>query len=275
MQVCSNIDPFCPAAVGGKYMDAASTKSLAVPQHRRFSVITNANGAASFLVTPSYLLDVFFGTVAAGIATFTIAGTSSPITAQSVRLVSCGLKIRSVVAPLSASGMVRIRGFAAKNGSSLTTASISTYNCDFYEDIPLNSCKEVAVVLRRNDPTAKNFVSPATINSTNNLTDMVMPGWGPVLVSVDGGPVSLASLDVELFYNWEIILADDDSLAQVQTSSPVFNQTVSTATDILSSAGKNVFLAGASAVASYVERGAIKLLGARFPMLAPLALTVD
>jgi len=258
--ICSITDPFCAGAVGSKYMDFGSVKSLAYPVHGRFSLTTNATGQASVLLFPSYTYFpwIYATTMAASVATFTGAMTAGGNLANvdTVRVVSMGVKIRSIVAPLSASGIVRIRGFAPKNTGNFSSIGITTFNCDYYEDVPINFCKEVDVILRRTDPTAKNWRTLAEMSSTANGDGQILPGFGALMISVDGGPVSLASLDIEYFVNWEVVIDDSNALAQVQTSSPSFNPTVSTAIDIVSSTARNIFTNGANQVAGYIEKEA-------------------
>lgn len=274
--VCSTTDPFCSHAVGAKYMDNGSIKSLALTRHDRVTITTSTNGQWANMFVPSYNLKPWISPVSVitSVADFTAAaGTASgaPV-AASCRLVSMGLKLRSIVAPLSASGMVRIRGFGAQTTSTLANVDITTYNCDFFQDIPLNACKEVVVNLKRVDPTAKNFRTPSAINPDAVFTNMVCPGFGPVLISVDGGPVSLPVLDVETFQNWEITFPDSDALQQAATKSPPFVQKISTVSDAISSSAENIFLTGASAFGAYIEKNAIKLLSGALGDLGGMAL---
>lgn len=278
-QVCSTTDPFCVAAVGGKYMDGASVKSVALPRHSRGVIGTNGLGVGACLFMPNYSFANFAGpdTISSTNVTWTsvLAASGNPA-AVNCRLVSYGIKLRNITSSMTNGGIVRIRGFSPRDLSTIVAGvDPTTYNCDFYEDVPLSACREVAIVGRRVDATSKNFRGVAEINPSSAIAAVVPPGFGVVLVFVEGATASSLVLDFELFFNWEIQLADSDTFQQIATRSPVFNPVVNDVTDIISSSAKNVFLAGTSAVASFVERHALKLLASAVPQLRPFAMLVD
>jgi len=272
-QVCSNADPFCDAANGGKYLDLSSARTLAFPKHSRFVITTNASGEGAVLAIPSYLYQpiVYATAVAAGVATFAgVMPLSGNLDASSYRLVSMGFRLRNITAPLSSSGMLRIRGFNAIAGASVLSVPTAGYNCDFYEDIALQNVNEVAVIVRRTDPSAKNFRDPFVTNPTNLLTNMVMPGFGCVLVAVDGAPASVTVVDIEVICNYEVSIQDTDTIAQLATPAPIYDPTSETISNIVTSTGKSVFIKGAAQVAKSVEEHAISLLSSRLSAMMML-----
>lgn len=263
--VCSITDPFCEHAIASKYSDLANTKSLPFAYHGRLVLTCDAGGYAAAAMLPVYnylpwcYATSFTGSTATFSLTNPLIANTLPV-AGACRMVSMGVKLRSIVAPLNASGMVRIRGFASQDTSGLNSVDINTYNCDFYEDIPLNACKETCVILKRLDPTAKNFVDPADITPTNNPNTVNVPGFGFVLIAVGGGPPGFTVLDIEVFCHWEVTLSDNNQLSQLMTSPPPYNPHLSNAVDAVSSTSKNVFLAGAEMVGKYIEKHAIEYL---------------
>jgi len=187
-----------------------------------------------------------------------------------------GMIIRSIVAPLSASGMVRIRGFGVRDTGIFASVRLDTYYCDFYEDVPLFNCKEVAVVFRRLDQTAKNWVNPGPsgLAPTAAANNQLLPGFGAVMIAVDGGPASLASLDVEYFSNWEIIIDDSDATAQLATRPPPYSPHADAVVAEVSSAMQTVYLEGKKAVEKEIKNLGVSLLGrlrgsVRLPMIMP------
>jgi len=171
-----------------------------------------------------------------------------------------GIIVRSLVAPLSASGMVRIRTFANETTSLLAAVDLTTYNCDDYLDIPLNNCHETAVVVRRLDETSKYWKTVAEFDVNNNITNTSNTGFGQVMVSIDGGPLSLPVLDIEYVLHWEVRVTDSDNLAQIQTPPPPFNPTVNNATAVMQSTAVSIFDKGVSQVSKYVEKKAAQAL---------------
>lgn len=282
-QVCSVNDPFCSAAIGAKYLDQSSVRSLAISSHGRVTVITNANGEACTAFCPSYYYVPFTNatTMTGGVATFTTAFSTATLpNATAVRLVSWGVTARNIVAPLSASGMVRIRGFTPHDFSTLAPGvDMMTYNCDAYDDIPTQYAKEIAIVGRRTDPTCKNWRAVGSINPSALPVTWVAPGFGCTLIAVTGAPVNTPVLDLEYIFNWEIMLEDSNTLSQMSTKAPVYNQAIETASNVVSSSSQNIFKAGVSAVGKYIERKAILALGTYLGgpagAVAARAITVD
>lgn len=262
-QVCSVMDPFCVHAKNAKYPDLTSALTLPYQQHERFTLSTSATGQISTLFYPSYGYNPYFpqNSFAAGVATYgpKLAGINYA-SVSSVRLVSFGIIIRSVVAPLSASGVVRVRMFTAPDPSTLATLNVSTYNCDDYMDIPLNVCKETCVVLKRVDETAKFWKTPGEYDAGFTAPTQTKNGFGQVLINIDGGPASLAVLDIEYILHWEVKMLDSDVLAQIATPSPQFHPAVQSATDKVQSTAKSIFTNGVGQLATYVETHAAAAL---------------
>jgi hypothetical protein len=287
-QVCSLTDPFCKHALSAKYMDMSSTRSLPYSSHLRTTITTGVQGTGALLFTPNYFyqpyqVGAFAGATVYNFGTAMTAGPS--LVASAYRITSMGVIVRSVVAPLSASGMVRVRGYANKTATNLGTIDTGNYNCDFYEDIPIYNCKELAIVAKRLDPTCENWRTPSETTPSTAVTAWISPGWGAFCVSVDGAVVSTTVLDVEIILHWEIQLDDTDVTAQLATQAIPYNPVVKQATDMVSSTSKNIFQGGIRMVGTYIQQKALSALGtllfknpvagAAFGKAANLAITVD
>lgn len=232
--------------------------------HIRSTLNTDGNGYGAALIIPSYSYYPINWSTTATSGTYTFTSSRSAngaMSAASVRLISYGIVVRKVVAPLDASGMVRVRGFASKKISDVSSSVVgSTYNCDFSKDIALSNCNEVAVVGRRFDASAKLFVDPANLDTTAFPASNAGVGFGVIVISVDGGPLTSAVLDIEVFLHWEIMIPDNDSAAILQTASKPQNLLVQKASEAISSSAENVFERGVKAAADYVERYAVSAL---------------
>lgn len=266
--ICSVSDPFCDHALGSKVMDFGSTRSFPLTARFRTTISTIGTGEASYLFSPTYAYIPYSAatTLAAGIATFTTAQTAAnvPSLAESVRLVSFGIRLKSIVAPLSASGIVRIRGFAGDMGSVVTSGvDIATFNADYAVDVPVHSLKDTVIILRRYDPTAKLFIDPNLINPTN-LPGAINPhGFGLVTVSVQGGAATTPILDVEVVSHWELLLGDSEPLAQAATAAPAYQPVISEAADVVSSTVRPVFIEGVRYASNAVMSAAVQALAMR------------
>jgi hypothetical protein len=267
-QVCGLNDPFCPAANGAKQPDNSGIRSLSYPIHQRYSITTDANGDGGILFVPQYfynpaLVGTFTGT--SGVFGPFVAGTRlSGVTAY--RIVSWGVKVKRVCAPLTSSGTVYIRGYADKDGANMVTTDTAAYNSDFSSDAALQDCREIAVIGRRTDETSMLFRPIYDSTPTTNLVDWESPGWGPISISVNGGPVSVAVLNVEFFMNMELTFSDAETLGLLMTPSPPYNDILVDAAKKVSSEAKSVFLEGAREAGAYVVNKAAKALATALAM---------
>lgn len=264
-RVCSITDPFCSHANGAKLFSNSTARTLPQQFHTRVAINTDTNGNSAMLILPSYNLLYGFGAVTSGTATYsTLTGAGPSMAAASFRIVSWGIKLRKISAPLYASGMLRIRTFGAKTGSTLVSSSVSTYNCDAFEDVPLADAHEVCVIGKRLDYSYAKFVTLGHANPTANVGDWISPGWGAVQIAVEGAPVSTAVLDVEFFFNYEITLPDDDALAQLATPPLPDHPIATAAANTVYSTSRNIFREGMRAASQYLEKRAAMAIGSFF-----------
>jgi hypothetical protein len=266
-QVCGLTDPFCPAAQVAKMPDNAGIRSLVFPFHTRGVLTSDIAGFGAILFASGYdyrsapgTVSVSGGDIISAYSAFDAASISFT-GVSGYRLVSAGLVIRNITAPLNASGTVHIRGFAPQLGAALTSVSLLKYNCDFSYDVALQDCKDLCVMLKKTDPRANLFFDPAQVNPTADVTDWVSNGWGPLQIGVTGVPASTTVLDYEVFYNFELTFGDGSTNQLLATPSPKANPVIKEAAEWVSSEAKQVFRGGMKAVSRWAISAAAAALG--------------
>lgn len=244
-------------------MNDATSRSLAFQKHSRVTIAVDATGNVPIMFAPGFQYLYSIGTMAAGVATYTAfdAGYGNLANVETYRIVSWGLRVRKVTTPLNSSGIVRVRTFGAKGGTFILVNNVSTYNCDGYADVPLSKADDVTIIGKPLDLTNSLFTYPTATNPTANVTDWIAPGWGAVQVAVEGGPAAGATsvLDIEIIVNYEVVLRDSDTLAQLATYGKT-NATVTDAAQIVQSSGRNIFTAGLAVASRYIEGAALQAL---------------
>lgn len=136
----------------------------------------------------------------------TLPGTPGSIARY--RLTSWGLKIVGAVAPLNATGFIRVRLFSPLSGSTLATNSISTIFADECYDIPVArlATKDLFIIPAPLGDNARLFRNAD--DATPVLANWVNPGWQCVQVAVDGAPASTTIAAVHVYYNYELVFVD-------------------------------------------------------------------
>jgi len=261
-KVCSITDPFCSAASGSKYFDDTGVKTTPYSAHSQSVATTNSTGEYCILVVPGYSYQASIGTSLGGSCSFTTLTQVIPFSfnASNYRIVSYGLRIKNITAPLNSSGVVRIRGIGSSRGVDLGTVNSNLYH-DFYEDVPLQNCTDLCVVGRRSSEAHHFFNAPGTTNPSAVPTDWVSNGWAPLLVSVIGAPASTAILQIEFFFNYELTWPDGDSMNLMTTPSPPSNTLLTTASSQVQQSIGNVFTRGIKEVENVVVKYAAKAIG--------------
>jgi len=267
-RVCGLTDPFCDHAKGARYFDSNGTHSLAYPQKRMIPLATNANGELGLLLVPNYNNQWYlFGATAAGNTAYAGTMTAAPVLGNTLnyRVVSWGFTIKHVTTPLTASGLISIRGFGSQAGSSYANVDGQTLNADVISDIPLQDCKNVAVIGRKANNTSSFYVAPNTTVVTGGfVTDYVGCGWDVYQIYVTGAPVSTTIAYLELTINFEIILDDFTGMAQLMTPPPPSSLVMQTASAAVTSTAKSVFETGIAAASNYIKRSAATALASYF-----------
>lgn len=263
--VCSLTDPFCEHARAGKYFDINGGRSLSYPVRTMITLSTNASGEAALMFLPNYSCawQQTPSVLATGLATFGNVSATSGLVADvaNYRLVSWGFKFMHMTTPLTASGMVAVRGFSAQNGASYQQVQCLTMNADVIANIALQDCKEVAVVGKRANTTSTFYANPATTYAVGALpATYVGNGWDAYTICIQGGPASTNCLTVELFQNFEIVIDDNNATAQLMTLPPTSNDLITKASAIITSSAKSVFERGVDYASTHLKSMALKTL---------------
>lgn len=261
--ICALTDPFCDHAYGAKTPDTLSTRTLAYRLTGRATLATGAGGAGAILVVPGYNTFYAVGdaTTTPGVAVY---GAAAPVGTSLLpagyRIVSFGVRIRNLLAPINSSGIIRVRGYTQNTGTSLTATSTSNYNCDFHDDLSMSNFTHMDIVGKRLDLTSNLIVAPATTHPTGNVVNWVAPGWGAFQIVLEGGPASASSLDLEFVINYELTFEDSDSLNLITTPPPAQNTALTQAADTVSKSAGNIFHRGIETVARVIEQKAISYI---------------
>jgi len=248
--ICALTDPFCEHAHGVKYPDASNSRSLPFSMHYQINSFPDLTGNSSTLFLPGYNFGFAYATTTSSIgacafpATLTANNVNS-VAASSYRIVLAGIRMRNLISPLNSSGIVQIRGYSSPTGASYSNVNTGLYNCDFYADIPLQSINNnghTDVILRRIDEMeSRMFISPLVTNPTSTLASWTSPGFGAIVITVLGGPVSASALNFEVFQHMEVILDDSDSLSVAMTPPNAPNPVLAQAAGTVSRTMGNIF----------------------------------
>lgn len=285
--MCGLTDPFCVHAIGAKYPDASSLRSLPWTLHGRTALASNAAGNGALLWLPNYINSPFTAATAialpptASFGTLSDASANRVATVNAYRLVSWGMRLKNVVAPLNSGGMVHVRSLTNREGFGLGQVDMTTYSRAEAMDIPLQDCKDVHIVGSRTDQRPADWYPAGYTGPGANVTAWNASGFNPISVYVTGVPASASILDIEFLFHYELQFDDTSDLGLLATPAPIASPLVASAASAVQSAAKHFFNQSAAAVGSFLERRAATALGSLLggPMggvtAGMLALTVD
>lgn len=279
--VCSITDPFCDAANGAQYPDKMATPTFPYQNRTLQTLTTNASGNGSVIYLPAFVYN--WGkdstmTDPNNAVYTTLQSSTSGLGFQPTkyRIVSWGIRIKSVAAPLNASGMVRIRAYNA-DGDALAITNCNTYRCAFAADIPLHRLSDTCIISRTTSPIFNQF---SEINLSSSMTDFKSTGWTAINVSLAGGPASTSPIIIESIYNFECIYDDTTDASLLMRSSPPTHPLVTDVSNTVMTTMSGVFEKGAEYVEKTIWNMASKTIRAALVSVVPgagaaLALTVD
>jgi hypothetical protein len=264
MQTCSVTNPFCPEAIGSRWPDNSHTKSAPFTINGQpRSMTTDASGYGAVMYFPDLnwqsLAPASIGV--GGVVTWAAVNTPlEVITAvDRYRLTSFGVKIQCTSAPMTTTGMVRVRLFSPMGPTSLTTSSIVSTMADSAYDVSLASLidKPLYVIPMPLGDDARLFRRASydgTLANWNNV------GWQLIQIAVDGGPVSTNCLNVTLHYHYEVIFNDGDSQHTFSSAPPKDSPIVRQANSgVLETVG-NFFDGAAGKLDSLMNNRAVKYI---------------
>lgn len=262
-KVCGITDPFCSHARGAKYPDGSPVRTLPYSWRYRSSITTAAGGESMQFFAPQYN---YLPMTAAATATgsnvtawnnFGALGLISNV--SQYRIVSAGVIIKRMCAPLYASGMVRIRSWPTEHAGTYGAIDVASYNSTFALDVPLADCHEVALVFQHSSQMPQLFYAPGNDhNAPNTLTSK---GFQPITVFVEGAPASSAVLDVQFYINYELAFTDGDGLSQLATPPPLGGTAIAQAAARITSLMPAAVVGGVGKIGKYVVDKAVVALG--------------
>lgn len=263
--VCALNDPFCAHAEQGRYGDSGRVKSLPLTMHYSHTVTTDASGNGACLILPQFLnsspLEIPSSNVntndfsTAAVAFYPWPGMT--YTPTQVRLVTFGVTIRGISAPMYRSGLVKVRVFGHNTGAALGIVNTRDYLCDEYADVPLSDCREIAVKSRRISDIATHWQLPDHyLASGGAATTWVSPGFQSIAVHIVGGPASVGVLTIEVLEHWELVLGDNDPMQRLAQQPLPTSNVMKEAAETVSNASKSIFTGGVKMATAYIAKAA-------------------
>lgn len=280
-QVCGLVDPFCEHAKGAKYPDDSSSRTLPTEIHYTKTLTTDASGSGAFLILPVVKYDSILTCSVTSPDVFQpydFTATPVPVLtgASKYRVVSAGLRVRSVAPLLTSSGSVYLRSYSAETATSFAAFTGSTYLCSANKDISLNNLKDEAIIIPRSSQMPQTFYSTTAVTYLAN--DWTSEGLCPVSIAVVGGPASTAVIAVELIFHIEYIFEEGASLALATTPAPRYSGIITSVANTIKSDANLTFTSGLKALSNYVRTNAVsyieKALGSN-PRTRPLGILLN
>lgn len=267
MQACSVTNPFCPEAIGSRWPDNSYTKSVGwsitgTPISLGTSGTDTKAGILLVGDIYNYALMTNTSPVSSPITFSTLAqAVTSPSNVGRYRLTSWGLKISGIVAPLSASGLVRIRLMSPMTGASLASIGLTSTMVDATLDVPLArlSGKDLFIIPAPLGTDARLFREIA--DTTSTLSSWRSLGWQSVFIGLDGVPAATSCIQVSLYYNYEFVFQDGDSSNAYAQPPPPNNPAVRTANAGLLESVGNFFEGTAQTLDRVFQSKAARWLG--------------
>jgi hypothetical protein len=218
--ICSVTNPFCPESRNSKWPDASANQTLSIPVRQRINLTTDAEGEVSKIFTSAYPAGVLNGVTVAGVFDTNITTNYSPVfdDADSVRLVSGGIKVTPITSAMNSQGIINILELPPADDIFTEYALVDTTLKNFatYESLPLKSDKSIYSILRPSGPLAREFHIPQTTSDIVITTN----DWSSVCVNVTGGAVSTVVAVVDIYMNFEVTVGVTSSLGFITTRPP-------------------------------------------------------
>jgi hypothetical protein len=276
--ICSITDPFCAAAIGSKWPDQASSKTLAWTMEKFFTVATDANGKAGLYFSPDpgcgEKTVTFTGSVTAGVGVDNdYPGWSDFAPYASYRVVSFGVTVTSALSAMTNQGSIGILTLPPGDGvTGITAVDIDTLLYSENLRISANTGKSVSTIVRDDGISARKFKD--TLGS--NTTQVTSMGYGIPLVYMTGGPASTqGALRGKVIIHYELSFDKGTLFNQLATPAAVQNDIVTQGSGYVKSRLDEVFVGAreeagrqthnaAMAFGRFLIRGAATAVGGYF-----------
>lgn len=294
--VCSITDPFCTAAVGSKYPDSGSSRTLAM-QARGFTLLTtDSSGRAAAVFTPTpangYGKAATFSGATNTVATWgsmnDYAGPTSIGTSFNWRVVSLGVRATSILPATSNSGSVGVINIPA--GDVLPSVAIDLDSMAYASNlrVPCNDPAGITAVARNDGVASKLYRDEGVTSSSTTFYSL---GNEVLVVYVVGGPATTAAVNIQYVVNYELTFDLSSVMNRVATPAALENTLVQTAANAVYSSVQpavrggmdlltRMFHARATTFLSRLTRGVVPALanyaaGTGMMATAQAALEVD
>jgi hypothetical protein len=249
---CGLVDPFCDQARSRLLPDG--TVGVRVPYSLRqlYTLTTDANGCHCSMVYPAVSQFATFMNSAAG-ASFTAAAggwsgngatTTAATFASDYRIVSAGVRFRSSSAVAVTAGTVILTEVDRFPLSPLVISAGSLNGSRVFTQAIVPGL-EAAWISSPCGPEAR--VWQPIITGVN--TAPAFNGNTGLIVQVIGAPASLAAYTLEIVFNVELLVIQDNAMAQVAPAAPPIDSTALAASNAVR-AEVGAFVSGASKMAS-------------------------
>jgi len=271
--VCALTDPFCSHSIGAKFPDSSSLNTIPFRYHSTTTLSTNVGGHVGALVVPGYSNSpVIPGTMLGadlcrfGGVDMDVANTARPKgvfdNVSKFRFISAGFIVRRISAPLTTSGVLRVR--VVPNPlpeATFIDIDMGAFGNAHTLDIALQDAKEVVVMLPRNGVNPPETFYPVPADTTNgDVSDLLATGFSWATVNIDGSPADIAVVSIEFFVNIEVVPNITSSLKLVSTPPPPSNLALTTASAKVTSTVEAIGTKGLAAFTNYVEKRALQTI---------------
>lgn len=219
-------DPFCPSARGSKLPDTDTSKSVAVTTIQRLSLASDANGKLMANIRPSLQDASRTATTITGEVGTTWAACSQVADYSALdaafseyRIVSWGVKIFSVLAPLEQSGYFKMITIPFTSSSTAAIDGINTGG-SLFEEIRIFPTTDTTVQWI-SKPYGNEFKS---YYGLTNSTD-----WDNLIIAAHAMPASKTCFIAEIYYNIECQVTIGSVTAALATPAADYKPHVSAA----------------------------------------------
>lgn len=255
-KVCALTDPFCHHSSGVQYPDNSPVRTVPFQYKEVATITTNAAGSGAYLILPNYYTYGYVGGAMSGNTFTTDTNTTLQGKIPNVsqfRIVNWGVRIKSLSAPLYASGMVRVRALNETDGSSFATLDVGSYNRSQVADIPLKDAHDIAVIGPPTQQPRPQLYTLAQVQPTLATTAWQAAGFSAVTVAIVGGPANTAALELEFTYNFELVFESGEGLSQLAKNPPRASAPLANSAAVVTSHPTSIYERGVSQASRTVE----------------------
>lgn len=265
-KICGLTDPFCEHARGARYPDDSSSRTLPFTHRARYNLISNVTGDLNYLWWPSFGFEpLTFPSLVAGnvVTTWTDFPAQALISGVTkYRIVSSGFIVKSITAPLNASGEIGVRTWPSSMGSAMQPLDLASYNCNQAKNQPLRLLNGMAVVTEHSDQMPQVFYQSSL--DTPTVAIRAANGFTPATIYATGVPASTTVAVIETYIHYELCFDDSTGMQQVAVPPPPSNAIVTQAAAKVTSAIPAIMEKGAQATGALIVRMASRAIGNYF-----------